>query len=389
MEPAILKPGILDRARTPFVAAALWGADPVSVEHVADGASFTYRIRLNGTVHYLRLTPPGWQSMNEVQGELSFVGAVRGSGISTPVPIRSLNDELIERVSDKGREFLAVVFEAASGRPLDAIEWDEAHVTRWGRLLAELHNAAPHSLPEGESRRDWRDELALLGRWLPDREADMHTHLVHVTRWLQSLPRDPAVYGLVHFDVQGDNVLWTDTSPTVIDFDDCMFHWFAADIARALATFRSESTERRRVLTAWLLEGYRQTRHLDPVSAESLSEFVRVVSIGSLAWHLYRRSHEGSAVEGAWNAEEDLRTLIADPQLWGLRPHRPLASTNRLLWISSDRRCAGHSQRFRFFRFRATLKPPQKEVMSCLCFLSVILLQLHGRSVRPSRRSPR
>jgi Ser/Thr protein kinase RdoA (MazF antagonist) len=315
MEPAILRPNILDRARTPGVAAALWGADPTSVEYVADGASFTFRVRLNGRACYLRLTPPGWQSIGEVRGELSFIKAVRRAGIATPLPIRSLGGELIERVMDGESEFLAVLFEEAPGRHLDALEWDESRVMRWGRLLADLHNAAPHVLPDGESRRDWRDEIVLLRRWLLDDETEIHNHLGRIRRWFQSLPQDPNVYGLVHFDVQGDNVFWSHSTPTVIDFDDCMFHWFAADIARALATFRSEAPDRRRVLTAWLLEGYQQVRRLDPVSAESLFEFLRLVSIGSLAWNLYRRSRGGRAEE---DAEQSLRSLIVDPLQWGL-----------------------------------------------------------------------
>jgi Ser/Thr protein kinase RdoA (MazF antagonist) len=318
VEPAILTPAILDRARTPFAAAALWGADPASVEHVADGASFTYRIRLNDTGHYLRLTSPGWQSPGEVRGELSFIRAVRGAGIATPAPVRSLSGEFIEQVRDGGLEFLAVVFEAAPGRPLDPGEWDKSRVSRWGRLLAELHEAAPRTLPDGARRRDWRDELALLGSWLPDDETEAHTHLARVTRWLQCLPQEPQVYGLVHFDVQGDNLLWVESSPTVIDFDDCLFHWFAADIARALGAFRLQAPERRRVLTEWLLDGYRHVRQLDPIAAESLAEFVRVVSIGSLAWNLYRRSRGGRAVEGAQDAEQGLRALIAEPRRWGL-----------------------------------------------------------------------
>jgi Ser/Thr protein kinase RdoA (MazF antagonist) len=317
VEPAILTPNIIDRARTPLAAAARWGADPASVEHVSDGASFTYRFRLKDRMHYLRLTPPGWQSLGEVRGEITFISAVHSAGVSTPLPVRSLNGEFIERVADRGVEFLAVVFEEASGRPLEPVEWDERRVTRWGRLLAELHAAAPHALPDGESRKDWRDDLPQVLNWLPDDETEAHDHLARVTQWLQSLPRNPDGYGLVHFDLMGDNVLWVGSSPTVIDFDDCMFHWFAADIARALGTFRSEAPERRRALTAWLLGGYQQVRRLDPVSAEFLPEFVRVISIGSLASNLHSRSRGIGSVEGEQEAEV-LRALVADPRRWGL-----------------------------------------------------------------------
>ncbi|MGH2587994.1 MAG: phosphotransferase enzyme family protein [Dehalococcoidia bacterium] len=317
MEPAILTPNIIDRARTPFAAAARWGADPASVKHISDGASFTYRFRLDDRVYYLRLTPPGWQSFSEVRGEISFIRAVRGAGISTPLPVRSLGGEFIEGVADRGMEFLAVVFEEAPGRPLDPDEWDEQHITRWGRLLAELHDAAPRTLPDGENRKDWQDDLPQILNWLPDSETDAHNHLARVTQWLQSLPRDPGVYGLVHVDLMGDNVLWAGSSPTVIDFDDCMFHWFAADIARALGTFRSEATDRRRILTRWLLEGYQQARRLDPVTAELLPEFVRLISIGSLASNLYSRSRGFGSVDGVQDAE-NLRSLVADPGRWGL-----------------------------------------------------------------------
>jgi Ser/Thr protein kinase RdoA (MazF antagonist) len=315
VEPAILVPHILDRKRTPFKAADLWGAAPVSVEHVADGASFTFRIRLKGKTHYLRLTPPGWQSLPNIKGELSFIEAVRRSGISTPRPISSRNGELVERVRDRGQEFLAVVFEEAIGKPIEGREWDELRVNRLGRLLAELHLAAPTSLPAGESRRDWSQEIVGIARWLPKDETHAHHHVGRLTAWFESLPKSVDCYGLVHFDLYGENVLWRDSSPSVIDFDDSMFNWFAADIARALGSFKDEEPARRSAIKAWLLEGYCEVRPLDLVSAQWLPEFIRLVSIGSLAWLLYSRSY-GRADEGAPEHERILRQLVNDPAGW-------------------------------------------------------------------------
>lgn len=53
---------------------------------------------------------------------------------------------------------------------------------------------------------------------------------------LSELPATPDCYGLIHYDFEPDNVFWDEDSRarSVIDFDDCIYGWYAMDIAQVL-----------------------------------------------------------------------------------------------------------------------------------------------------------
>ena len=314
-EPAVLRPDILDRARTPFVAADLWYADAGSVEHISDGTGFIYRFQSGEQKRYLRLVPSGWRDRAGLQGELAYIETLRAAGIAVARPLPSRGGELIETVEDRGNSFLVVAFEAAAGRHVPVREWGEAHARRFGRLLAQVHAAAPSAAPAG-TRPEFDDELALTRDWLPASETGLHAHLEGAGLWGGTLPRTPDVFGLVHFDLCEDNVLWVGLEPTVIDFDDCMFTWFAADIARTIGSLYSADPARYRQVAAWCMEGYRAVRRLDPVTVASLPEFVRLNAISNLAWCLYSRWHGLDIEDASEEAESHFRAVITEPRRW-------------------------------------------------------------------------
>ncbi|WP_010494643.1 phosphotransferase enzyme family protein [Paenibacillus elgii] len=72
-------------------------------------------------------------------------------------------------------------------------------------------------------------------------------------------------YGLIHYDFQTDNVFWRKKTGqlSVIDFDDSMYHWFAMDIAAALADqLEDENPEGEAQLQAFV-RGYRSVRPME------------------------------------------------------------------------------------------------------------------------------
>lgn len=51
---------------------------------------------------------------------------------------------------------------------------------------------------------------------------------------IKYLPKDKNSYGLVHYDFHQYNFFIDNGEITVFDFDDCLYHWFACDIAIAI-----------------------------------------------------------------------------------------------------------------------------------------------------------
>jgi len=55
-----------------------------------------------------------------------------------------------------------------------------------------------------------------------------------ITTWAELLDRTRDNFGLIHFDFELDNLCWEDALIQMLDFDDCAYHWYAADITYAL-----------------------------------------------------------------------------------------------------------------------------------------------------------
>ena len=91
-------------------------------------------------------------------------------------------------------------------------------------------------------------------------------------------------FGLIHFDMEADNLRWQDGAPTVFDFDDCAHSWFAADVAYALRDLYGDRIERID-LADWRLRafvaGYRAERPLPESDLRLLPLFVRA---HNLSW---------------------------------------------------------------------------------------------------------
>lgn len=309
--PAILTTVFPDRDETARRAASQWCAGDVAVEHVADGASFTYRFVALGERRYLRLTPPGWRTAAEVAGEIAFIQHLALNGIALARPLPSARGRSVEAVKSSLGTCLAVVFEEVAGGSVDDAAWSSHQAREAGRLMARMHLAADGlALPPGAARLSWRDELrGLEGELSPD-ETHLRAVVAATTARLERLPVTSAGYGLVHFDVSRDNVIWRSSSPSVIDFDDCMMHWYVADIARTVACMREVSAGRVGAEETAFLDGYRTVRPLDPEWTRLLPMFLQLALISELAWMMYASESASDRIEFAADDEVRLRRMI-------------------------------------------------------------------------------
>ncbi|HEX2283126.1 MAG TPA: phosphotransferase [Thermomicrobiales bacterium] len=79
-----------------------------------------------------------------------------------------------------------------------------------------------------------RDQLEQVKCVLPKDAPAVREELHRLESALDALPVDQDTYGLIHFDFELDNLIWQGRTVQMLDFDDCSFAWFAADIAFAL-----------------------------------------------------------------------------------------------------------------------------------------------------------
>ena len=256
--------------------------------------------------------------------------AARGVRVAAPVPSRA--GALVERVSTPLGAFYAVLLEAAQGAERDLIGMDEPSLQAWGGAMAGLHAAAEGYV--GRGRPDWREHLTFAKDVIPVTEAAAHRELTVVAEAMGALPCDTACFGLIHFDMEADNMRWQDGAPTVFDCDDCAHYWFAADVTYALRDLYQDRIERidltERHLRAFVA-GYRAVRPLPERDLRLLPLFMRA---HNLYWFArLHRSVAAGVVPGEPQWTTDLRATLVSTMNgfrdgFGAAPREPLSALN-------------------------------------------------------------
>jgi Ser/Thr protein kinase RdoA (MazF antagonist) len=269
-----------------------WDGDPATLVHVATGASFTFRFAAGSALRYLRLMTPGWRSFAEVSAELAFIDHVAAKGVPVARAIASKSGAHIEQVASGIERCLALAFEAIDGNSSDDEYWSPEQARDAGALMARMHIAAEDfELPAGAERPSWRDEFDSLDDELPRREAHLWRIIDETRALFETLPQTRDCFGMVHFDLSGDNLVWDGLAPTAIDFDDCMWHWYAGDIARTIAYFRMTDGGVIGRRESAFLGGYQEVRPLAQRWLELLPKLLRLALISELAWMKYSSGH--------------------------------------------------------------------------------------------------
>lgn len=215
--------------------AAPWRPD-APPKFVRSSANAVFAFERDGRPAYLRFTAEAdGRSRATVVAELAAMAAARRAGIRTPEPVAAADGNAVRRLVVDDEAFVVVVLSALEGEELEAdeIEAEQAHA--WGALAARLQEAM-RAVPTSVAavRGGWLEERTWLEHRLAQAPDVVRGELLELGRVLDSWADEPAALGLVHLDVEADNLRWVDDDPGVLDFDDCSRHWYAVDVASAL-----------------------------------------------------------------------------------------------------------------------------------------------------------
>jgi Ser/Thr protein kinase RdoA (MazF antagonist) len=284
--------------------AARWFATGADVRAGGASANFVCRVEAGGRTYALRCNHESERTLEYYAAEMAFAEHLADRGLPVARPLRSRTGALVERVPTALGSFHAIVLEAAPGESPDLAEMDEPMLRVWGATMADLHTAAIGYA--GTDRPTWRDHMAWTRQEIPPTEEAAHTELAYVTDALGALPADLSSFGLIHFDLEADNMCWQDGMPGIFDFDDCAHSWFAADIAYALRDLYEDRIERIDLADKRLgafMDGYRSRRPLPDDELRHLPLFMRVHNLYTFA-RLHRAIADGPLPgEAPWTAE--------------------------------------------------------------------------------------
>jgi Ser/Thr protein kinase RdoA (MazF antagonist) len=254
-----------------------WGYDEGSVYYFRASANFLFIFKKNGKTYFLRFSDASEKELSSIESEIEVLEYLREQPVRVALPVKSLNGHYIEKVETEIGTFYAVVFEALSGKQYETEELELSQFFKWGSSLGELHKIFK-SMPEKYriNRKNWREQLLKVKQQLPNHETAALIELEQLINWTEALNISENNFGLIHFDFELDNQRWDEEVIGILDFDDCMNHWYVADIAYALRDLFKSDVDLDNPYFQEFTKGYQNETDLDGSQLEQLSYFLRL-----------------------------------------------------------------------------------------------------------------
>ncbi|MCX6050843.1 MAG: phosphotransferase [Chloroflexi bacterium] len=279
-----------------------WAHDDEPAKYWRASANFIFFFKQAGQQYVLRFNHASERTRDTIQAEIDYVNYLATAGIAVAKPIRSLAGNDVESISTAHGLFHVVAFEALPGQLLAFDTLTPEQFMNWGKALGELHQAAQGYNQKG--RPTWADHVAMVAETLPTTEQAAHQALHDVHKQLSQHGVNQQNFGLIHYDFELDNLVWQAERPGLIDFDDCAWYWFAADIAFALRDLfddRAAKIDLEHPAFQQFIAGYRHVKPIDQAELDQLPYLMRLHNVNSFA-KLQRALAGGPAADDpAWS----------------------------------------------------------------------------------------
>ena len=277
--------------------------EDTKVYHLKYSENFTYRLEseMTGEKYVLRVNRPGYHDLTELESELSWIRAVkRDTDIRTADVLPGKDGKLIQQLALAGStdKYVCSLFSFVEGIGIRGMSTEELipYQKQIGAITAKLHlHAMSWNADNSLPRFHWdiEDMFGDTSRWgdwsknpaLTESQKEIFSQTVAIgCKRLEKYGKKPDRYGLIHSDLNINNILVDGDQVKILDFDDCGYGWFLFDLSTAVLEYDTNLSEMTR---AWL-DGYQTVR---PLSAEDLQEvdtFIvlrKIVRMGWIASH--------------------------------------------------------------------------------------------------------
>lgn len=264
---------------------ASWEHDKGTAKYFRASANFLFIFQKAGKRYFLRFNHSTERSIDLIRAETDYINHLSSKGLIVAKPVISITGHFVESVSTSQGVLHAVVFEGLSGEQFEEIEELAPEIfMRWGKALGELHQATEGY--KAAARPTWKDHLAMVSENLPATEQTAQLALSELQEQLTRLSINESNYGLIHFDFELDNTVWNEDKVGIVDFDDCAYYWFVADIAFALRDIFEDSGEKvdfQNESFQNFVAGYRLVRDITQEELELIPMFLRLHNLITFA----------------------------------------------------------------------------------------------------------
>ena len=285
------------------------------IEFFGQSENVTFRIKVAGSdAHYsLRLHRPGYNTIEELRSERMWTSVLSDVGVTVQNGIRSSSGDnyyVLVDIPGIGEQCYAGMTTWVEGVPLSShLESCESSAERlkqfrrMGELLATMHNQSAEWTPPPQFERRRLDVDALLGEapfwgrfWehpeLSQNESELLNRIRDELRAsLIAYGESEQNFGLIHADLNPENLIYTGEDLAVIDFDDAAYGWHLYDITAALIEFIDDPGIEE--LRHALLAGYQTYRPLEVKDLNMLPDFQLIRGMAIIGWYYQRPEHAG------------------------------------------------------------------------------------------------
>jgi Ser/Thr protein kinase RdoA (MazF antagonist) len=282
-----------------------FGFDPATLEQL-DGSAIVYEGQRDGRTAILKISPglvdPPEPILGatraQVLGEMDFILYLDREGVPVALPLASYRGEWVESIPlDKQSCFLVCAFEKVPGFMYpdeDEVDFPDPVLVEWGRLLGRMHRLSAAYRPSDPAwvRPGWESDDLLDCRSLIPGQPLVWQRFEEMIAVLNTLPRGPEVYGLIHGDLHHGNFFDHDGRLIAFDFDAAHHFWYAGDIVIALYNClpmpRSQAAKRREFSIHFLtrlLRGYVLEKPVEQEWIERLPFFLKFNEILDYSHH--------------------------------------------------------------------------------------------------------
>lgn len=212
----------------------------LNINKLGNSSNLIYEFKEGKEEYILRISEKPFEFLDYYEGEMDFVNYLFEGKANVSRVISSKNNRLVEVIEQNGIYYFISIFEKAKGNVPnvnDGMEWNSELFYKWGQVMGRIHNLSKtYSKHNSEVRRNqWNEDIYFSEEFsLINKDDDIYKVWNEIVSEIRVLPKDEESYGLIHYDFHQYNFFNYNGEITVFDFDDCLYHWFACDIAIAI-----------------------------------------------------------------------------------------------------------------------------------------------------------
>ncbi|MDD3831534.1 MAG: phosphotransferase [Clostridia bacterium] len=256
-----------------------------------------YPYRVDKKVRFLRLAPVEEKSLAQVQAEIDYIQYLRSNGYNAVTPVSTLQGDLVMQIDTPYGQYVISCFENANGVTLEETDLNDKIMIAYGEALGQLHALSRQYGRNNANRPDYIERIDWAIDVFSTYECD--SQLIDIAKSLKeqmsTLIITDTNYGLIHYDFQPDNIFYDKKSNqcTVIDFDDCMYGWYAIDIMRVFDSLEQMLDDKQlSQAREEFMQGYKQHYTIDDGGLDNTAIFSKYVDIITCASIIYTMGEE-------------------------------------------------------------------------------------------------